>query len=242
MYSAKNNKYKQTIFLLMVGLLVFIPIRPMPVFVTVHAIAAVLLLAALPVFYAGLKKKSQHKTQSLPIFCAPARLARLRGCHGFCPQGLTPRIPKNPASPLRKRSAAQPTAYGWPLGTPGKPDAQRGAAVVSGSTSSATCLQAYPLFPAIAGSWPTLICGLRNKKIRPWHCPTLLPYTCNARHVFLLLHGRKSFYCFGLFGFCGFVLELTFYRHGIVTVLYMGNLSDFWAKFAKMSYLRLNRL
>lgn len=169
MYYAKSNKSKQTIRILKDGLLCFVPPRHGLAFVIVHAIAAVLLLSALCMFFAGLKKESQQKTYLHFIFCAPARLGRLRGCHSFCPLKSSPQSLKNSASPLRKRSAALPTAYGRPLGTPAKPDAQEGAAVVNGSTSSAICLQAYPLSAPIVAFGPSHNCGLPIKKLRLWH-------------------------------------------------------------------------
>jgi len=108
------------------------------------------------------------------IFCAPARLGRLRGCHGFCPAGLSPQILKNPASHLRKRSAVGPTAYGPPFGTPAKPDAQEGAAAVNGFTSSAIFQQAYPLSAPSVAFCPSHNFGLPIKLIRHGNTGLLL--------------------------------------------------------------------
>lgn len=160
MYCAKNDKAIQTINILKDGLFCFISLLPFPIFVTVHAIAAILLLAALSGFYVGLKKIGQHKTQSQPIICAPAQPTWLRGCHGFCAASLYPAIPKNPASPLRKRTGAGPPKVGPPFPGPGGLDAQRGAAAVKCLLRPALLQQANPPLQPMGCFWPTHNCGL----------------------------------------------------------------------------------
>jgi len=61
MYCAKNNKAKQTIRILKDGLLCFVPLPAGLVFVTVHAIASILLLGALSTVFAPVKKKREQK-------------------------------------------------------------------------------------------------------------------------------------------------------------------------------------
>lgn len=163
MYFAKNCFTKQTITSIMVGLLSKTPTLYPYVFVIVHAITSVLLLVALPVFFTGFKKKASKKPSSNPYFCAPARLGRLRCCHGFCPTGHYPEKPKNPASTLRTRSAVIPPKLGIPLGTPAKPDAQGGTALFRGLLSSAPFTKAYPLYGLMGRYWLSRFCGLLFK-------------------------------------------------------------------------------
>lgn len=65
-------------------------------FVIFLAIAALLLMAAVPVFYTRGRKGHKYKTQPPPIICAPARPARLRLCHNFCKRPYLAFLPKIP--------------------------------------------------------------------------------------------------------------------------------------------------
>lgn len=157
----------------MVSLQVLI-LRLSPLFFVMHlAYAAILFLVAFSVFFANCCRAISKKPSCNPFFCAPARPPRLRGCHGFCPAGRFHRIPKNPASPLRKRSAVMPTSYGIPFGTPVRPDAQRGAVAVNALLSSVIFQQAIPFLQLFSCFFPSRFCGLCNKKVKLWACSPL---------------------------------------------------------------------